>query len=46
MSGLRIEGRLNNALNEEYETSGYYYGGNYYIPAATRHFMLGVSYEF
>ncbi|MFH0881553.1 MAG: TonB-dependent receptor [bacterium] len=35
--------RVNNLLNEEYETSGYVYGENYYYVGATRNVFLGLS---
>jgi len=38
--------RINNLLDEEYETSGYYYGENYYYVGATRNYFLGVNATF
>ncbi|MBN2170912.1 MAG: TonB-dependent receptor [Candidatus Krumholzibacteriota bacterium] len=49
LSGATVELKVANLLDEEYETWGYYdpWGvGNAKIPAATRHFLLGVRYEF
>ncbi len=37
---------LRNLADKEYETWGYYYGENYYTPAAGRNFVLGVDYNF
>ena len=45
----RVDLKLYNALDVEYETSGYYdaWGaGNMKIPAAKSHFLLGVHYAF
>ncbi|MCP4546945.1 MAG: TonB-dependent receptor [bacterium] len=44
-----IEASVRNALDVKYATSGYFDGweaGNYFMPAATRNFLLGVHYEF
>ncbi len=49
LSGARVDLKLYNALDVEYESSGYYdaWGaGNTVIPAAKSHFLLGVGYEF
>jgi len=54
LAGEKLDGfvgflRLNNLLDEEYETWGYYDawgGGNSYIPGAPRHVMTGVNYSF
>ncbi len=49
LSGLDgVEGfvRINNLFDEEYETWGYSYGENYYIPGAPRHYLAGVNYRF
>ena len=35
-----------NLNDSEYETWGYYYGENYYTPAAGRNFVAGVDYDF
>ncbi len=51
---LRLNIRLNNILNEEYETAGYYNawggenweGANYYWPAAGRNFIAGLRLGF
>ena len=37
---------LRNIGDVEYETTGYYYGENHYIPAAGRNFALGLDYDF
>jgi len=45
----RVDLKLYNALDVEYETSGYYDGwgaGNMKTPAAKSHFLLGVHYAF
>ena len=52
-SDIKLNFRINNILNKEYETAGYYdswgsvYGhaGNYYCTAAGRNIMLGVRME-
>lgn len=49
LAGSEIELKLYNALDVEYETWGYYdaWGeGNYKVPAAKSHFLLGVRYDF
>ena len=49
MRGLTASLRILNLFDEEYETWGYYdpYGaGNYKLPAATRHYLAGVTYDF
>ena len=33
-------------VTREYETWGYWYGENYYTPAAGRNFVVGVDYYF
>lgn len=51
---LQLNIRLNNILNEEYETAGYYdpwggqdwSGANYYWPAAGRNFIAGLRLGF
>jgi iron complex outermembrane receptor protein len=43
---LKFTLKINNLLNEIYETAGYYYGGNYYWPAAGRSYYAGVMFEF
>jgi len=42
----RLDLRVNNLLDEEYETWGYWYGGRNLIPAAGRHFLTGVHMSF
>jgi iron complex outermembrane recepter protein len=37
---------VRNVGNVEYETTGYYYGENHYIPAAGTNFALGLDYDF
>ncbi len=47
--GLTANLRLLNLFDEEYETWGYYdpYGaGNYKLPAATRNWLAGITYDF
>ncbi len=47
--GLTASLRILNLLDEEYETWGYYdpYGaGNYKLPAATRNWLAGITYDF
>jgi iron complex outermembrane receptor protein len=54
MKNIELSARMNNILNLEYETSGYYdswggptwSGANYYFPAAGRNFMFGVRCGF
>jgi iron complex outermembrane receptor protein len=49
LAGLELHLRVVNLLSEEYETWGYYdasVGETYKVPAAERHFLLGVDYEF
>ncbi|MBL7149812.1 MAG: TonB-dependent receptor [Candidatus Cloacimonetes bacterium] len=51
---LQLNVRINNILDEEYETAGYYdpwggpdwSGANYYWPAADRNFMAGIRVGF
>jgi iron complex outermembrane receptor protein len=43
LPNIRIQAVLNNILNEEYETSGYYYEGNYYYPGAGRNYYLELT---
>ncbi len=37
---------VRNIGDVEYETTGYYYGENYFIPAAGRNFAVGLDYDF
>jgi iron complex outermembrane receptor protein len=37
---------VRNVGDTEYETWGYWYGENYYTPAAGRNFALGIDYDF
>jgi len=49
LDGLVATVRVFNLFDEEYETWGYYdsWGaGNYKLPAATRHFLVGATYGF
>lgn len=49
LEGTTVELQLYNALDVEYATWGYYdpYGaGNYVVPAAKSHFLLGVRHAF
>lgn len=49
LDGTRVDLKLYNALDVEYATWGYYDGwgeGNYRVPAAKSHFLLGVRHEF
>lgn len=43
--GLRFDFHLNNLLDEEYETSGYYFGERYLYAAAGRNYYLGMRVE-
>ena len=40
---LRIQGVIANLFDEEYETSGYYYDGNYYYPGPDRNYYLEMT---
>ena len=40
---IRIQASVNNLLNTEYETSGYFYEGNYYYPGAERNYYFGLT---
>ena len=42
----RLDLRVNNLLDEEYETWGYWYNGRNLIPAAGRNFLVGVHTSF
>ena len=42
----RLDVRLNNVLDEMYETTGYWYGGRWLIPAAGRNLLAGVHHVF
>jgi iron complex outermembrane receptor protein len=46
LAGARLDLRVNNLLDEMYETTGYWYGGRWLIPAAGRHLLAGVHYTF
>jgi iron complex outermembrane receptor protein len=46
LKGTRAFVHLRNLGDTEYETWGYYYGENYYTPAAGRNFAVGVDYDF
>ena len=46
LPSMRFQLKINNLLDEEYETAGYYYYGNYYWPAAGRSIYAGVTVEF
>jgi iron complex outermembrane recepter protein len=50
LSGLEVTLRVQNLLDEDYETSGYHdewdYGENMYIPGASRSVSGGVTYSF
>ena len=43
---MRIRFKINNLLDAEYETAGYYYYGNYYWPAAGRSYYAAITFEF
>jgi iron complex outermembrane receptor protein len=43
---LKLQASVNNLLNVEYETSGYYYDGNCYYPGAERNYFLGLTLGF
>ena len=48
VQGVRLDLRLNNALDKEYSTSGYYdawEGANFLYPAATRNFYVSLTAE-
>ena len=40
---LRLQGVVSNLFDEEYETSGYYYEGNYYYPGPDRNYYLEMT---
>lgn len=44
-TALTLDLQVNNLFDEEYETSGYYYGENYYYVGATRNYYLSVRLE-
>ena len=44
--GARAFVHLRNLGDTEYETWGYWYGENYYTPAAGRNFAVGLDYVF
>jgi len=46
LKGARAFLHVRNLGDTEYETWGYYYGENYYTPAAGRNFAVGVDYNF
>ena len=46
LDGAQAFLHLRNLGDTEYETWGYYYGENYYTPAAGRNFAIGVDYNF
>lgn len=50
LSGMELTLRLQNLLDDEYETSGYHdewdHGENMYIPGASRSILGGVTYSF
>lgn len=46
LRGARLSLDVRNLLDEAYETSGYWYGGRWLIPAAGRHYEAGVRYDF
>jgi iron complex outermembrane receptor protein len=47
LAGARLDFRVRNVLDEEYETNGYYlWDTRYSIPAAKRNFLVGVAYDF
>ena len=43
MPGWKIKLAVNNLFDEEYETSGYYYDGNYYYPGAERNYYAELT---
>ncbi|MCP4660128.1 MAG: TonB-dependent receptor, partial [bacterium] len=49
LEGARLDLRVRNLFDEEYETTGYYdpwAGGNMKIPAATRNILAGIHFRF
>jgi len=46
MDGASVFVHARNLGDTEYETWGYWYGENWYTPAAGRNFAVGVDYEF
>ncbi len=46
LAGTTAFAHLRNLGDKAYETWGYYYGENYYTPAAGRNFVLGVDHAF
>ena len=40
---LRMQAVVSNLFDEKYETSGYYYEGNYYYPGANRNYYLELA---
>lgn len=46
LTGLEARLRVLNLFDEQYETTGYYDGQNYYIPGAPRSFLAGLNYTF
>ena len=46
LEGLTCYLHARNLGDTEYETWGYYYGENWYTPAAGRNFVLGLDYDF
>ncbi len=42
----RLDVRIVNLMDEHYETTGYWYGGRWLIPAAGRHVLAGVHYTY
>ncbi|HRX51057.1 MAG TPA: TonB-dependent receptor [Candidatus Krumholzibacteria bacterium] len=42
----RLDLRVNNVLDREYETTGYWYEGRWLIPGAGRHLLAGLHAEF
>jgi len=46
LDGATVFAHLRNLADTEYETWGYWYGENYYTPAAGRNFVLGMDYAF
>ena len=44
--GWKLKFAVNNLFDEEYETSGYYYEGNYYYPGAERNYYAELTVGF
>ena len=40
LQGLKVHCKINNLLDEKYETTGYWYGGRYLYPAAGRNYIV------